>query len=276
MQFPRWSFIWIRGGCGPKIPWLAGVAFELRQSAGFADNVPALKSPRQFPPSSRRRAFTLVELLTVLAIIAVLTALLVPAVGKALRSARRTQAGSNIRQIALAYSMYAGESGQPRTITATTIYDWALVLAKSGGINEATLYYNGDDPLVAASSATKPKVVAFSDGAGSWSLNSDFSGFPLSVSVVSGLQPGSDPSTTPVAWSRGLQTDGTWVGPTSGKPSPWNGEGGFVAFLDGHVEWYADLKGEDGKGALVNYVTKKPTANILEAINSTATVLSSN
>lgn len=222
-----------------------------------------------------RRAFTLVELLTVLAIIAVLTAILVPAVGKALRSARRTQAGANLRQIAIGYSLYASETGQPRTITATSIYNWALTLAKGGGINEATLYYNGDDPLVASDASTHPKMVAYSDGSGNWSLNPDFDGFPLSVSVVSALAPGSDPSTTPVAWTRGLQSDGTWAGAASASPSPWNGDGGFVAFLDGHVEWYADLKGADGKGALVNYVTKKPTCNILDAINTTATVLSS-
>lgn len=231
--------------------------------------------PRPVPLLFRRRAFTLVELLTVLAIIAVLTAILVPAVGKALRSARRTQAGSNLRQIAISYATYAAETGLPRSITATSVYDWALTLAKSGGVNEAVLYYNGDDPLVAADAATHPRMVAYNDGSGNWSLNPDFDGFPLSVTVASGLQPGSDPSTTPVAWTRGLQADGTWAGASGAEPSPWNGDGGFVAFLDGHVEWYADLKGDDGNGVLVNYVTKKPTYNILDAINSTATVLSS-
>ncbi len=225
--------------------------------------------------SHRRWAFTLVELLTVLAIVAVLTAALIPAVGKVLQSARRSQAGENMRQIAIAYATYSGESGTPRTLNATSIYDWALTLAKSGGLNEATLFYNGDDPLVSANSESRPKTIAYSDGAGAWTINPDFDGFPLSVSVVSGLASGADPSTTPVAWSRGLLSDGTWAGPSAASPSAWNGEGGHVAYLDGHVVWYRDLKGEDGNGVLVNYVTKRPTANILEAINSGAKVLSS-
>ncbi|MBN1404809.1 MAG: type II secretion system protein [Opitutales bacterium] len=222
----------------------------------------------------KTHAFSLVELLTVLAIVAVLTAALVPAVGRVLHNARRSQAGENLRQIALAYSTYTSQSGVPRTLSATTIYDWALALAKDGGINEASLYYNGDDPLVSSSSKTHPAVVAFNDGSGNWTINPDFDGFPLSICVVSGLAPAANPSTTPVAWSRGLQTDGTWAGPSDASQSAWDGEGGHVAYLDGHVVWYSDLKGEDGNGVLVDYITKRPTANINDAINSTATVLS--
>jgi prepilin-type N-terminal cleavage/methylation domain-containing protein/prepilin-type processing-associated H-X9-DG protein len=250
----------------------------LINSVRNAVNAPSrvVYSPAGVARSAFRRsgAFTLVELLTVLAIVAVLTALLIPAVGRVLHNARRAQAASNMRQIALAYSTYANTSGQPRVLTAATVYDWALALARDGGINEATLYFNGDDPLVAVSAVKRPMMVAFNDGSGNWSINPDFEAFPLSVSVVGGLAPDANPSTTPVAWSRGLQSDGTWSGPGAALPSAWNGEGGHVAFLDGHVEWFSDLRGEDGDGVLVNYVTKRPTANILEAINSTATVLS--
>jgi prepilin-type N-terminal cleavage/methylation domain-containing protein len=59
--------------------------------------------------SQRRGAFTLVELLVVVGIIAILVAFLLPALQKARLRALKTQCGSNLRQIALASFMYAGE-----------------------------------------------------------------------------------------------------------------------------------------------------------------------
>src|SRR5262245_41893603 len=58
-------------------------------------------------PWRRRSGFTLIELLVVIAIIAILAAILFPVFAQAREAARKTSCASNLKQIALAATMYA-------------------------------------------------------------------------------------------------------------------------------------------------------------------------
>ncbi|TVR48505.1 MAG: prepilin-type N-terminal cleavage/methylation domain-containing protein [Puniceicoccaceae bacterium] len=105
-------------------------------------------------PSARsrlpHRAFTLIELLTVIAIIGILAAILIPVVGKVRTTARRTQGVSNLRQLTLAGLAYA-EDNRGRWFTNTTVDDvfYAEVLsdyiARTGNTIRHDLFF---DPMI--------------------------------------------------------------------------------------------------------------------------------
>ena len=77
----------------------------------------------------QKRAFTLIELLVVIAIIAILAAILFPVFAQAKSAAKKTQSVSNLKQLGLAWLLYAGD------------YDDTLMRQSTGAIADGKVYY---------------------------------------------------------------------------------------------------------------------------------------
>src|SRR5437773_11505374 len=90
------------------------------------------------------RAFTLIELLVVIAIIAILAAMLLPALSRAKGKGHQISCVNNVKQISLAFLNYIGDFKDT--------FPGAAILAPALPADEDWIYWNCDDSRIIGTS----------------------------------------------------------------------------------------------------------------------------
>lgn len=185
-----------------------------------------------------QRGFTLIELLVVIAVIAILAAMLLPALSSAREKGRRSVCLSNLHQLALATQLYVADNDQRLPyLTQPTQYDQIRLLGSYVGNN--TRLFHCPSARDGDNGATWPSLQC-----------TNFNG--TSVCTDYKLNDRVNIAGMPVTAFR----DPVWVVigvDLDYAPYERHAGGNNLAFLDGHAQWMAYAKYHDAATAFDPY-----------------------
>jgi prepilin-type N-terminal cleavage/methylation domain-containing protein/prepilin-type processing-associated H-X9-DG protein len=209
-----------------------------------------------------RPAFTLIELLVVIAIIAILAAMLLPALAKAKERACGTSCLNNLKQLQLCYQMYLGDNNDflPPNIGSSTASGWDTWVVGNPKVDTTTsniqagvlFQYNRSVKIYvccADRSTTAPTLLAPQGVPRNRSYAIDYvmGGPPDTLAYA--MKKASEvvkppPSRKSVFWDEdprsidngqfGIRPSGSWT--WWNLPASGHNKGCTMSFLDGHAE----------------------------------------
>jgi prepilin-type N-terminal cleavage/methylation domain-containing protein/prepilin-type processing-associated H-X9-DG protein len=215
---------------------------------------------RVYPQKSRDRAFTLIELLTVIAIIGILAAILIPTVGMVRENAKRAQCTSNLRQLGVGLFLHQLELKKFPIQTGSNIggsqfgpNEGLASLFTFGYVKAATVFWCPGDK----GNLVKPEKITnnrqFDAAHPDWSAESAQQSYLYMwrYFLVSRFDAGGTEDTSAANTNNQLDQSGGIDAPSrkaivedayggsltfnvGGNHSP---KGGNVLFADGHVHW---------------------------------------
>ena len=202
------------------------------------------------PAAACARAFTLIELLVVIAIIAVLAALLLPALGRVKEGAYRTKCLSNLRQIGVTILAYTNDNSYQYPNNSGGSWPWDVnkvfidtLVSKYGATRN--IFYCPSQP-----NQNSEKTWNFTSGfrvTGYTWLIVGSPGVPDKYAQKSSLGDSDHPSTqTELLCDAVLSDNGNYVNVKGGNAINRSNHmdlggklptGGNILFKDGHVQW---------------------------------------
>lgn len=193
---------------------------------------------------SARRAFSLVELLVVIGIIALLIAILLPVMSKAREQSRRTKCLANLRSIGQALFVYANNhrdrlpNGNPPNVWSdASAADWVMVNFAEDLKNAAVFRCPSDKD------EEEPDVIESAIQNRPRSARISYEFYSLFFAPEYGPKLARFKGRAPLAWDLdGGPRDPRLAGTGDENHGP---KGGNVLFSDGHAEWKDVTEWED-------------------------------